>query len=131
MARFFCIFHALSFELNFLFDRRFPLTPLSIFKMDFKSKMELLCSPVIFILQLWKLSLKNVYSSVTEITGYVVISGGGGGGGERTCICHDTGICHYFGYFLGVLPDFWVPPRFLGTFLGYSRILGYHFLGKI
>ena len=25
MARFFCIFHALSFELNFLFDRRFPL----------------------------------------------------------------------------------------------------------
>ena len=26
MARFFCIFHALSFELNFFFDRRFPLT---------------------------------------------------------------------------------------------------------
>ena len=25
MARFFCIFHALSFELNFIFDRRFPL----------------------------------------------------------------------------------------------------------
>ena len=25
MARFFCIFHALSFELNFFFDRRFPL----------------------------------------------------------------------------------------------------------
>ena len=25
MARFFCIFHALSFELNFFFDRSFPL----------------------------------------------------------------------------------------------------------
>ena len=25
MACFFCIFHALSFELNFFFDRRFPL----------------------------------------------------------------------------------------------------------
>ena len=25
MARFFCSFHALSFELNFFFDRRFPL----------------------------------------------------------------------------------------------------------
>ena len=25
MARFFCIFHTLSFELNFVFDRRFPL----------------------------------------------------------------------------------------------------------
>ena len=26
MARFFFIFHALSFQLNFFFDRRFPLT---------------------------------------------------------------------------------------------------------
>ena len=26
MAPFFCIFHALSFELNFFFDRRFPLS---------------------------------------------------------------------------------------------------------
>ena len=26
MARFFFIFHALSFELNFSFDRRFPLS---------------------------------------------------------------------------------------------------------
>ena len=26
MARFFCIFHALSFEVNFFIDRRFPLT---------------------------------------------------------------------------------------------------------
>ena len=25
MARLFCIFHALSFELSFFFDRRFPL----------------------------------------------------------------------------------------------------------
>ena len=25
MARFFCIFHAFSFELNIFFDRRFPL----------------------------------------------------------------------------------------------------------
>ena len=27
MARFFFIFHASSFELNFFFDRRFPLRP--------------------------------------------------------------------------------------------------------
>ena len=26
MARFFCIFHALSFELNFVFVQRFPLS---------------------------------------------------------------------------------------------------------
>ena len=31
----------------------------------------------------------------------------------------DTGMCHYFGYFLGVAPGF------LGTFLGYSRIFRY------
>ena len=40
-----------------------------------------------------------------------------GGGGNLQC--RDTGMCHYFGYFLGVLPnfgvlfglfpDFWVP----------------------
>ena len=41
-----------------------------------------------------------------------------------TCICCDTGMCHYFGYFFGVAPGF------LGTFLGYSRIFGYHFLVK-
>ena len=34
------------------------------------------------------------------------------------------GMGHYFGYFWGLLPDFWVP------FLGYSRIFGYHFLVK-
>ena len=39
-----------------------------------------------------------------------------------TCICRDTGMCHYFGYFFGVASGF------LGTFLGYSRIFGYHFL---
>ena len=39
-----------------------------------------------------------------------------------TCICRDMGTCHYFGYF------FWVDPGCLGTFLGYSRIFGYHFL---
>ena len=33
------------------------------------------------------------------------------------------GMCHYFGYF------FEVAPRFLGTFLGYSRIFGNHFFG--
>ena len=58
-------------------------------------------------------------------------SGGGGGrGGRRTCICCDTRICHYFGYFLGcsrifghlfgLFPDFWISflaiPGFLGTF---------------
>ena len=45
-----------------------------------------------------------------------------GGGGGLTCICRDTGMCHYVGYF------FWAAPGFLGTFLGYSRIFGYHFL---
>ena len=46
------------------------------------------------------------------------------GGGGLICICRDMGICHYFGYFFGVAPGF------LGTFLGYSRIFGYHFLVK-
>ena len=36
----------------------------------------------------------------------------------------DRGICHYFGYFLGVAPGF------LGIIFGYSRIFGYHFLVK-
>ena len=40
-----------------------------------------------------------------------------------TCICRDTGMCHYFGYFFGVAPGF------LSTFLGCSRIFGYHFFG--
>ena len=34
----FCIFHALSFELNFFFDRRFPLIAYIIRKMDKKFK---------------------------------------------------------------------------------------------
>ena len=41
-----------------------------------------------------------------------------------TCICHDTGMCHYFGYFLGVAPGF------LGIIFGYSEIFGYHLLVK-
>ena len=48
----------------------------------------------------------------------------GGGGGRVTCICRDSGMCHYFGYFFGVAAGF------LGTFLGYSQIFGYHFLVK-
>ena len=55
------------------------------------------------------------------------------GGEGVTCICRDTGMCHYFGYFFfgGVAPGL------LGTFLGYSRIFGYswifrcHFLVKL
>ena len=47
---------------------------------------------------------------------------GGGGGGGVTCICRDTGMCHYFGYF------FRVAPGFLGNFLGYSLSFGYHSL---
>ena len=39
-------------------------------------------------------------------------------------------MCHYFGYFLGLLQDFWVPfglfPDFGVPFFGYSRIFGYH-----
>ena len=57
------------------------------------------------------------------------------GGRGVTYICHDTGMCHYFGYFFGgcfqifgylfgLFPDFWV------SFFGYSRIFGYHFLVK-
>ena len=48
---------------------------------------------------------------------------GGGGGGGVTCICRDTGMSHYFGYFFGIAPGF------LGTILGYSRIFGYYFFG--
>ena len=41
---------------------------------------------------------------------------------EVTCICRDTGMCHYFGYFFwgapGFLDTFWASPGFFGTFLG-------------
>ena len=46
------------------------------------------------------------------------------GGGGVTWICRDTGMCHYFGYFLGYSRIFWY------HFFGYSRIFGYHFLVK-
>ena len=39
----------------------------------------------------------------------------GGGGGRVTCICRDTGMCHYF---LGLLPDFWVPFWAIARFSG-------------
>ena len=39
-----------------------------------------------------------------------------------TCICHDTGMCHYFGYFLGCSQifgvPFWAIPGFLGILFG-------------
>ena len=44
-------------------------------------------------------------------------------------------MCHYFGYFFGVVPEFF--GKFFGLFpdfwvssFGYSRIFGYHFLVK-
>ena len=45
------------------------------------------------------------------------------------------GMSHYFGYFFGLLPDFWVPffglfPDFWVSLFGYSWIFGYHFLVK-
>ena len=57
------------------------------------------------------------------------------GGGGVTCICHYTGMCHYFGYFLGVAPGFLgtffgLFPDFWVSFFGYSRIFGYYFLLK-
>ena len=44
-------------------------------------------------------------------------------GGGGSCICHDTGMCHYFGYYFwgahGFLGIFWIVPGFLGIiFLG-------------
>ena len=53
------------------------------------------------------------------VNSYQYVRGRGGG---VTCICHDMEMCHYFGYFLGVTPEF------LGIFFGYSGIFGYHFL---
>ena len=41
-----------------------------------------------------------------------------------TCMCRNTRMCHYFQYF------FWFASGFLGMFLGYSQIFGYHFLVK-
>ena len=59
-----------------------------------------------------------------------------GPGGGVTCICRDTGMCHYFGYFLGLFPDFWVPfwaiPRFLGLiFFWLLQDFWVSFFGKI
>ena len=48
----------------------------------------------------------------------------GGGGGGVTCICHDTEMCHYFGYFLDC---FWIfGCHFLVKFicLGIIQIFG-------
>ena len=53
-----------------------------------------------------------------RILGCGSLSGGGGGGGNLQC--RDTGMCRYFGYFLGgcsrifgylfgLFSDFWVP----------------------
>ena len=50
-----------------------------------------------------------------------------GGGGGVTCICHDTVMCHYFGYFVGVLPDFWVPFRDIPGFLGINFLVKFDF----
>ena len=61
------------------------------------------------------------FYSWKEIYNYAKMTDQGPGGG-LTCVCHYMGMCHYFGYFFGVAPGF------LGTFLDYSQILGYHFL---
>ena len=47
------------------------------------------------------------------------------GGGGVTCIRRDTGMCHYFGYFLGVAPGF------LGTFFGLFLDFWVPFFDKI
>ena len=57
-------------------------------------------------------------------------------GGGVTCICRDTGMCHYFGYFFGgLLPDFWVPfwaiPGFLGIIFWLFPDFRVPFFGKI
>ena len=46
------------------------------------------------------------------------------GGGGVTCICHDTRVCNYFGYFFGGASGYLV------IFLDCSRIFGHHFLVK-
>ena len=59
----------------------------------------------------------------------------GGGGGVVTCICRDTGMCHYVGYFFGLLPDFWVPfwaiPGFLNIIFWLLPDFWVSFFGKI
>ena len=56
-------------------------------------------------------------------------------GGGVTCICRDTGMCHYFRYCFGVAPGFLgtflgLFPDFGVSFFGYSWIFGYPFLVK-
>ena len=57
------------------------------------------------------------------------------GGGGVTYICRDTRMCHYFGYFFAVLPNFWVPlwaiPGFGGTFWAIPGFLGIIFFVKL
>ena len=45
------------------------------------------------------------------------------------CICHDTGMYHYFGYFLGVLPDFWVSFWIVPGFFEYNFFVKFFCLG--
>ena len=53
-----------------------------------------------------------------------------------TCICRDTRMCHYFGYFFGVAPGFCVPfwaiPGFLDIIFWLFSDLGVsYFLVKL
>ena len=49
-------------------------------------------------------------------------------------MCRNTGMCHYFGYLSGLIPDFRVPfsaiPDFWVSFLAITRFLGVIFLVK-
>ena len=36
-------------------------------------------------------------------------------------------MCHYFGYFFGLLPDFWVPFRAIPGFLGIIFLVKFDF----
>ena len=42
-------------------------------------------------------------------------------------MCRDTGMCHYCGYFLVVLPDFWVPFWAICGVLGINVLVKFDF----
>ena len=52
-----------------------------------------------------------------KVAGLIAYPGGEGGEVGETFLCHDMGMCHYFGNFLDVVSDFCVPFRVIPGFL--------------
>ena len=111
--------------LKFCWERCLILLPSSTLNTDLKDKSSLEAKLVAFLLLSNKTSFRCIKDVILLLReSFHDFSG-------VTYICRDTGMCHYFGDFFGLLPDFWVPiwaiPDFWVPIFGCSRIFGHHF----